>query len=85
MGGELESGTIWWDLSRPAASSPRPPQRRANSALLTMSPPRPAGWKRLTGSFVRFQASFPFFSPEVDIGLFFFFLNILLAIKQKGN
>lgn len=46
MAGELESGTIWWDLSRPAASSPHGPLKsRANSALLTVSPARPVGWE----------------------------------------
>lgn len=48
MAGKLESGTIWWDLSRPAPSSPGPPKRQANGPLLTMSPARPGAGNALS-------------------------------------
>lgn len=60
MAGELESGTIWWDLSAPGS-----PQRRANRAWLTMSPAWPARWERLAGSFRRFQPPLTFFLQKL--------------------
>lgn len=81
MAGELESGTIWWDLSGPGPPlAPRPPQRRANSARLTMSPAQPTGWERLMGSFpLRTPAHFFFFPPEADITLAHSFVLFFLS------
>lgn len=53
-----------------AAPSPPAPQRRANSARLTMSPAQLMGWERLKGSFPSLQPPpHIFFSPEADITL----------------
>lgn len=74
MAGELESSTIWSGFVRPGRLQlrlPRPPgspQRRANGALLTVSPARPAGWERLMApSLASRPLTFPPPPTEVDM------------------
>lgn len=68
MAGELESGTIWWDLSGPAASQPPSfPKVGQTVPRLKMSPTQqPTGWEPLMGRLPRFQPppTFPPFSPD---------------------
>ena len=60
--------------------APRPPQRRANSARLTMSPTQPAGWERLMGSFPCLQPPAYFFLQKLILHMLLGLLLLLLLL-----